>query len=134
VKPSESNRVMPLQNIIAPSVVMNEGMRPLTVTSPFRRPAAAPKTRTTTRTRNRFTPAWNRRMKMKEQKTRIEPTERSNSPQIIKRPTPSTTMQNSDPSASRMRRFSGLAKRRSGERKVDSTARPTNTSSTLEER
>lgn len=129
--PRERRSVVPLQSIIVPSVVMKEGILPLTVMTPFIRPKIAPIKKVINPARGRLIFISDSLTNTKEQNTRIEPMERSNSPHIINIPTPRAIIPNSGAKAKKTLRLSGLVKAKFGERREKTTIKPAKTSKTF---
>ena len=89
-----------------PSVVMKLGIANLTVTKPFMKPDAAHRTRPSNTAGTKGTPALSMMANDIGISAKTEPTERSNSPQIIRMVTPMATSPTSGRSPSTPRRFS----------------------------
>ena len=104
----------------------------MVVMRPFKKPRRAPAPRVINPARNRLIPVSNNLMKIKEQNTSIEPTERSNSPETINIPTPKAIILNSGASARRTLMLATLLKRYL-EKNVNSIIKPINTRKILED-
>jgi hypothetical protein len=79
-------------NIIIPSVVINDGILPFMVMTPFKTPTKSAIISTRSKLRKGFTPWFESKANKTEDIPKTEPTERSNSPDIMSIPTPTTTI------------------------------------------
>lgn len=100
----------PLQNIIVPSVAIKEGIPVLTTKSPFKKPKRAPVRSVAKRITMSGAPHSRSFTNMKELIGIMEPTDRSNSPHIMRVPTPSATIPRSGVSLANIRRLLGPMK------------------------
>jgi len=99
-KPRDTLSTNPTKNIEVPSVVMKEGIPAFKVIVAFRKPtdkmiSSAKKNATII-----FNPTRSKSIHIIGVNAKVEPTERSNSPEIIKKLTPIATIPNSDATAS----------------------------------
>jgi len=95
LQPALRNNIIPLINIIVPNVVIKEGICPFVVIKPFIKPKDEAVAKTKKKQYMQGSPALASIANNIEEKAKIEPTERSNSPAIIRNPTPRAIIPNS---------------------------------------
>ncbi|MEM2691534.1 MAG: hypothetical protein QXS01_05500 [Candidatus Bathyarchaeia archaeon] len=110
-KPPVTASRIPLQNIMVPKVVIKEGMPAFTVTTPFNKPINAEATKATKNPTKGGHPALEVRAKIMADVPSTDPTERSNSPHIMRKVMPAETIPSSATTVRMLARESAVRKR-----------------------